>query len=203
MNRLYITGACLLLIVSLCTELSNGATTASPSATTETNSEATTQAATSPKPTATTTTVGVTDVVLDALNNATKCPRFTSRLENNTLYMAYVADSCEMVVTVENVLLPRPNQFRRKPRAIRRPVVSFRPMGIEPASCESLPNRSLGPFVFVDTVMDECQMLIKIQKQKNPDFVPKIRPGKRGRGQPREPRFLFVPTYEYLDEMVY
>ncbi|XP_033758750.1 uncharacterized protein LOC117341042 [Pecten maximus] len=203
MNMFYTIGACMLALGALCIQMSNGATTSVPSVTTGIQTEATTNDVTTG-----TTPPGVTDVVTDALNNATVCPRFTTRLENETLYISYIEGSCDLVVTVERISLPPLRTLqrlnRRRPRVIRRPVVSFRPVGSELASCESLPNRSLGPFVFVDTVIDECQMLIKVQKLKNEAFIPgQKRPGKGAGKRPRIPRRFFVPALDYLDEMVY
>ncbi|XP_060080470.1 uncharacterized protein LOC132559856 [Ylistrum balloti] len=206
MERFFIIGACVLAIGSICIHTTNGATTSSPPMTT--NSQTDVTSGSSP--------ATVTDVVMDDLNNVTTCPRYTYKLENETLYVSYIENSCEMVVTVEKLSLPplkRIEQFKRRPRVIRRPVVSFRPVLTEgePVSCEALPNRSLGPFVFVDTVTDDCQMLIKIQKQKNEDFIPRVpgekrperRPGKGLGKRPKNPRFKFVPAFEYLDEIVY
>ncbi|XP_021361490.1 mucin-3A-like [Mizuhopecten yessoensis] len=194
------------------TQATDGATISSPSVTTGSQTQVT-DGATITSGITVSTPPSVTDVITDVLNNAT-CPRFTSRLENDTLYVSYVEGRCEMVVTVDKISLPPlklVSLLRRRNRVIRRPAVSFRPVVMEengePVTCESLPTRSLGPFVFVDSVMDVCQVLLKIQKQKNEAFTPRVpgqnRPGKQEGKRPREPRFTFLPALEYLDEVIY
>ncbi|XP_033758751.1 uncharacterized protein LOC117341043 [Pecten maximus] len=206
----------ILTIASLSMKLSDGATTTSPIETTKTMTEAATEANKDSGVTET-TPAGVTE----DQSNVTSCPRFNNRQENQTLYVPYIDGRCEMVVTVETVTLPPlrlVKMFKRGGRVIRRPVVSFRSVGFEengePVACESLPNRSLGPFVFVDTVVDRCQMLLKIKRRRKEAFnllkqgqkkgwKPWKRPGERQGKRQGKRWFTFAPAYEYLDDVVY
>ncbi|XP_060080473.1 uncharacterized protein LOC132559859 [Ylistrum balloti] len=214
MDRVYIIG--LITIGCLSVQLSHGATTSSPSSTQTSQTEAEQDAGTTSGVTGTTPS-GTTEDNL----NVSSCPRFNNRHDNGTLYVPYIEGRCEMTVTVETVTLPPlllVKMFKRGKRVIRRPVVSFRTIDTEldgeAVTCESLPSRALGPFVFVDTVAGECQMLLKVQRRKNGKIIsrgpgdrkwwkPWLRPGKRPGNRPRIEKFTFVPAYEYLDEVVY
>ncbi|XP_069119172.1 uncharacterized protein [Argopecten irradians] len=185
-------------IGSICIQLCNGATTSSPIQTSSLQTE-----------------TGVPEVQ----ENVTSCPRFNNRQDNQTLYIPYIEGRCEMVVTVETVKLPQlrlAKFFKRKGRVIRRPVINFRSVGSEetgePTTCESLPYRPLGPFVFVDTVVGECQMLLRIKRQRKEEFDLNflkqerergLRPWKRQGKRQLNKMFTFAPAYEYLDEVVY
>ncbi|OWF39049.1 uncharacterized protein LOC110465540 [Mizuhopecten yessoensis] len=156
------------------------------------------------------------------------CPRLLTRTENGSLIVEYQAsnENCEMVVTTETVQL-RPSTeimaFKKKHKTIRRPLVSFRNRSNLEGQlpCKPLIHSSLGPFAFVNTVPDQCQMLFRIQKTKNSNFEPKQpkqprQPKEKGSGRrkgkkeggkkakkTKTPRHYFIPTFEYIDEFLY
>ncbi|XP_033729574.1 uncharacterized protein LOC117318727 [Pecten maximus] len=155
----------------------------------------------------------------------TTCPRFQTRTENGSLIVLYQAsnENCEMVVTTATTQL-RPSTevkaFKNKHKTIRRPSVSFRNTSSLDGEfpCDSLTHSSLGPFVFVNTVPNQCQILFRIHKTKNHNHEKKKpkaqktksnggRKGKKRGGKKeklkRIPKFHFIPVFEYIDEILY
>ncbi|XP_069115871.1 uncharacterized protein [Argopecten irradians] len=158
----------------------------------------------------------------EATAEETTCPRFQTRTENGSLIVMYQASNelCEMVVTTETVQLRPSTQlkaFKKKHRTIRRPLVSFRNGSNFDGEfpCNTLTHSSIGPFAFVNTVPNQCQMLFRIHKMKNHHHgkmkpEPKVKGNKKGKkkGEKREKpkktkKYHFIPVFEYIDEVLY
>ncbi|XP_060083873.1 uncharacterized protein LOC132563131 [Ylistrum balloti] len=158
-----------------------------------------------------------------AATEESTCPRFQTRTENESLIVLYQPSNeyCEMVVTTETVQL-RPSTelkaFKKKHKTIRRPMVNFRNTNTLDGQmpCEPLTHNNVGPFVFVNTVQNQCQMLFRIHKQKNPNHEMKQpntkgkdsgrgkKKGGKKRSKPKKiPKYQFIPTFEYVDEFLY
>ncbi|XP_033758749.1 uncharacterized protein LOC117341041 [Pecten maximus] len=153
-----------------------------------------------------TTTGSIT--ISEVPKNVTSCPRFPSRLEKDTRIVTYGSKRCEMVVTIvtEDVSPMTILQvLKNNKRVVRRPAVRFRTVNDENDEtrlvCKPLPTTPDGPVVFVDTVINKCQMVLKIQKVTDED-VPSNASRQKDTSTTKLPATVikFLPVLMYLDE---